>query len=83
MTNHLNIKVVDSPEDAPHYNRDMVDVRAATITQVIVVKKGTVEGRSTVDFQFTDQQGAQYVAMITGTLILQLASVIKGAEDRP
>jgi hypothetical protein len=81
MTNVLSIQVVETPQEAPNYNRDAIDVRGATISQVIIVKRGTVEGNPTVDFQFTDQQGAQYVAMLTGRLVQSLASVIAGADS--
>lgn len=80
MTNVLNIKVVDSPSDAPNYNRDTLDIRACEITTVIVVKKGTVSGKPTVDFQITAQDGSEFVAMLTGALVKQLAGVVDAAE---
>ncbi len=80
MTNALSIKVVETPQEAPNYNRDSIDVRGATISQVVIVKRGTVEGNPTVDFQFKDQEGAEYVAMLTGRLVQSLASVIAGTD---
>jgi hypothetical protein len=80
MTNALQIQIVDGPEKAPNYNRDHVDIRGATISKVIVVKRGTVSSKPTVDFQFQDQQGAEYVAMLTGELVKQLGIIIASAE---
>lgn len=82
MSNILNIQIVNSPEEAPHYARDHVDIRSATITKAIIVLKGTVNGNSTVDFQFESQDGAKFVAMLTGTLVKQLAAAVTGAESR-
>lgn len=79
MTNMLAIQVVNSPAEAPHYRRDTVDVMTATITKCIVVKKGTEEGRPTVDFQFVDNCGNEFVAMLTGRLVQELANTIKMA----
>jgi hypothetical protein len=80
MTNALSIQVVDTPQQAPNYNRDSIDVRGATISKVIVVKRGTVEGNPTVDFQIVDRQGGQYVAMLTGKIVQSLAKVIDGSD---
>lgn len=81
-TNSLNIKIVNSPAEAPHYRRDHVDIRAASITEALIVCNGTESGKSTVDFRFKDEQGAEYVAMLTGALVQQLAAAIRGAEAR-
>ena len=80
MSNYITIEVVESPQDAPNYARDRVDIRSATITRAVVVKNGTVNGNPTVDIQFTDASGAEFVAMITGNLIEQLASVVSSAR---
>lgn len=79
-TNTLAIQIVDSPALAPNYSRDEIDTRAVTIDKAIVVKKGTQSGKTTVDFQIVDQQGAKFVAMLTGALVLNLAEIIKAAE---
>ena len=80
--NMLIIEVVASPDDAPNYNRDTPDVRAVDITKAIIVLNGMASGASTVDFQIRDQQGGEYVAMLTGALVKQLAGAIVGAESR-
>lgn len=80
--NTLKIEIVDSPEQAPNYARDQVDVRGAEITKAVIVCKGTEGGKPTVDFQFTARDGSQFVAMLTGDLVKQLAAVVMGAEKR-
>ena len=82
MTNMLRIQIVDSPDEAPNYQRDTPDVRTATIHTAVIVLKGTESGYSTVDFQIKDAEGNEFVAMLTGTLVCQLASAIVGAEQR-
>lgn len=82
MSNMLAIEIVGSPAEAPNYNRDRLDVRAATITKAVIVLGGTVQGQATVDFQIRDQDGAEFVAMLTGALVKHLAAAITGAESR-
>jgi hypothetical protein len=82
MANSLHIEIVDSPSKAPHYRRDSIDIRALDIKKVIVVGKGTVSGKPTVDFQLVATDGSEFVAMLTGELVKQLAHVIAGVEAR-
>lgn len=82
MSQMLSIEIVNSPAEAPNYARDHLDVRAAEITKCIVVNKGTTSGKPTVDFQITAQDGSQFVAMLTGDLVKNLASIIQGVEER-
>jgi hypothetical protein len=82
MTNALKIEIVDSPDKAPHYRRDHVDIRGVSIKKVIVVAKGTQAGKPTVDFQLVAQDGSEFVTMLTGELVKQLANVIAGVEAR-
>lgn len=82
MTNALVIQIVDKPSEAPHYRRDSCDIRAATIDRAVVVCKGTVGGNPTVDLVFKDADGAEYVAMLTGRLIQNLAAAVTGAAQR-
>lgn len=39
------------------------------IDKVVVVRKGTEAGKSTVDFILKDEKGNQYVVMVTGALL--------------
>lgn len=82
MANILQVEIVDSPQQAPNYSRDMIDVRFVSITKAVVVNRGMLSGKATVDFQFRDQEGGDYVAMLTGELVKHLASVITGVESR-
>lgn len=42
---------------------------AATIEQVVVVRKGTESGKPTVDLLIRTNDGKQHVVMLTGALI--------------
>jgi len=81
MQSHLNIEVKNIPSEAPNYNKE-IDIRRIIIDKVIVVGKGTESGKATVDFQMVTEDGARFVAMLTGTLVRQLVSVIDGVESR-
>lgn len=78
-TNNLKVKVVEL-DDAPDYNKEEGWI-GIDITDVLVVKNGTVEGNPTVDLKFTDRDGKKYVAMITGGILEMLAGVIKGSKN--
>lgn len=39
------------------------------IMQVVVVQKGTVEGKATVDFILEDESGQMYVCLLTKSLL--------------
>ncbi|MEQ1828050.1 MAG: hypothetical protein ABL921_18965 [Pirellula sp.] len=78
--NLLFVEVVNSPDDAPNYRRDDCDVRTVSIDKCIIVKNGMVNGKATVDFQISAQDGSKFVAMLTGKLVKYLAAMIEGAE---
>ena len=80
--NRLDIEIHDSPEEAVHWNRDHPDVRVVDISKAHIVCKGTQQGLATVDFLIVDNEGNQFVGMLTGALIKQLAAAINGAEQR-
>jgi len=82
VVQHIKISVVDSPSDAPNYSRDMPDVRAASITEAIVVDKGTRKRKPTVDLRFCDQDGNKYVAIMSGQLVEGIAAAIVGRRER-
>jgi hypothetical protein len=50
--------------------------KSATLIEAVVVRAGTVEGKSTVDLVFQDQKGNKFVAMNTGRIIRSIANVI-------
>lgn len=80
--NTLEIEIFDSPDEAPNYNRDLLDVRAADIKKAVIVNKGMVSGKPTVDFQIQTQDGEKFVAMLSGSLVEQLASAVAGVKQR-
>ncbi len=75
--NSFDVKTVETPEDAPNYNRDTLDIRGAVIDRVVIVKRGTVCGKPTVDVVFKSEDGCEFVAMTTGALLVALADIIK------
>ena len=82
MPNVLTIEIANSPDEAPNYNRDCVDVRSAAITKALIVNKGMLSGKPTVDFQFEALDGSKFVAMLTGDLVKALADAVRGVESR-
>lgn len=79
----VRVQVVDLPQHAPNYARDEIDVRSATITDVVIVRHGTVSGKPTCDFQFVAQDGSRFVAMLTGELVGGIAAAVKGVIGDP
>ena len=78
--NHLTIRLADSPAEAPSYNKP--EYLLAKLTTAQVVGRGTVSGNPTVDFIFEDESGQKYVAMLTGSLVENLAAAILGMKQR-
>lgn len=74
--NNLDIEIVKSPDDAPDYNKIKPEHSTATLEKAVVVRKGTVGKRSTVDLIFTDKHGKKHIAMTTGRILNGLAKVI-------
>lgn len=77
----LTIKIAESPHHAPNYARDHIDIRTATLDCAVIVKRGTVNGLPTVDLQFRDAEGNEFVAMVTGAILEQLAVAIQAARQ--
>ena len=70
MMQHLNIHICEDAEDAiqkGHVYRE--GVRAVEIVKVVVVRKGTESGNSTVDLVLKDREGKTFVVMLTGNLL--------------
>lgn len=66
----LNIVICEDGKDAADkghvYHEGFTEV---AIEKVVVVKDGTVEGNSTVDFVMQDSNGKKYMFMLTGNLL--------------
>lgn len=70
MMQHLNIHICENAEDAiqkGHVYRE--GVKAVEIDKVVVVRKGTEGGNSTVDLVLKDREGNTFVVMLTGNLL--------------
>lgn len=70
MMQHLNIHICENAEDAIqkcHVYRE--GVKAVEIDKVVVVRKGTEGGNSTVDLVLKDREGNTFVVMLTGNLL--------------
>lgn len=78
----LKIMICNSPEEAPNYARDSIDIRSASITGVVIILKGMTSGGASVDFQITDADGNEFVAMLSGGLVHQIGAALRGAENR-
>ena len=81
----LQISIKESSAQAPNYNFKGTEFKAALLTQAVIVKKGTENGKTTVDLvlEIKDSKGkteSLCVAMITGAIIKGLAAAIRGAE---
>ncbi len=78
--NTLDLKMHDSPQDAPNYEEP--EYRAANLQVCHVVGQGTKQGNPTVDFIFVDENGQKYIAMLTGGLVENLAAAVEGMKIR-
>lgn len=83
--NVLSIRIVDTPKDAPNYKGG--DFVGANLTEAVIVRKGTVANKPTVDLVFelknaTGKVTGLAVAMVTGAILENLAGAIKGASER-
>lgn len=72
----LNIKIFNSPAEAPNYNTNGEGVKAATVKEAVIVRNGTQGGNPTVDLVFEDDKGQKYVAMLTGRLLKTVTDVL-------
>lgn len=64
----IEIKKYSCPEDAPNYNH-IGGFKAAKLTNIVVVEKGTKNGNATVDLVFEDDSGQKYMVMVMGSLL--------------
>lgn len=69
--NHLKINICEDAKDAIEkgfdYNKG--DTKPIKIKNVVIVKNGTVGENTTVDFVLEDENGQQFVFMLTGNLL--------------
>lgn len=74
VMNHLSVAVFETGTEAAAggYDYKGKGIKPVEIEKAVVVRKGTLEGNSTVDLLMVDQEGNQYVVMITGNLLKML-----------
>ncbi len=71
INEHLDIAIVEDAHEATkhgYFYRPPV-YQPVNIEKVVVVKKGTQAGNSTVDLVLVDEKGQKYVVMVTGALL--------------
>jgi len=72
VMNHLNVHLCEDAEEAiqrGHVYPQSEGYKAVEIEKVVVVRKGTVEGNSTVDLVLKDEAGNKFMVMVTGNLL--------------
>lgn len=71
INQQLAVTIVEDASEAikaGHFYRPPIHL-PLRIEQVVVVKKGTQAGASTVDLIFVDEKGQKYVTLVTGSLL--------------
>lgn len=81
MLTSLKVSIVDL-EKAPNYNSLPDEYTGLVFDEVLIVKKGTVSGKSTIDLIFKDESGNLFVAMTTGSLLRMIANMVDQAEHQ-
>lgn len=79
ISKQLDIKIVDTPIEAPNYGPDYTGLK---MVKCIIVGKGTKSGKPTVDIQLTDKEGNKYLIMTTGAILESLGGAIMGKRER-
>ncbi len=77
VTDSVTVKRFAKPEDAPKYNENWNMVR---IENALIVDKGTVSGKPTVDLQMVDAYGNKHLVMTTAGIVSMLHSAIENGE---
>lgn len=71
VMNSLNVHLCEDANDAAEKGHvyTQPQFNAVEIEKVVVVRQGTVEGNSTVDFVLRDAMGNKFVVIVTGNLL--------------
>lgn len=71
VMSHLSVTMCEDAQDAvaKGFNYEAPEFTAVSVEKVVVVKRGTVNNNSTVDFVLVDETGKKYVFMVTGHLL--------------
>jgi len=78
ITNILDIEPNHTVDSAPKYDSSVTILKAV---KALIVRKGTVNKKSTVDIQCVDETGKKYLIMATGAILVCLGRAIEGGED--
>ncbi len=74
----LEIEIING-KIAPRYSISTVQLHAE---KAIITEKGMVSNDPLVDITLKDDQGNKYFFMMSGNLLIMLASVIRGVMER-
>lgn len=79
ITQHLSITICQDAADAVAQGFDWKSatpkVKPIEVKKLVVVRSGTEQGNPTVDFLLEDENGQQYVFMVTGNLLKSIPLV--------
>lgn len=72
ITQHLSVTICKDADDAITQGFNWAadkSIKPIEVKQAVVVRDGTKEGNTTVDFVLQDETGQRFVFMITGNLL--------------
>lgn len=79
--NSLSVVVCDDTAEAIrrgyNYAQNTPQPKPIRVKKVVVVREGTVYGNSTVDFLLEDENGQEFVFMVTGRLLRSIPTFAK------
>lgn len=70
VTDSVEAYHFEGPEKAPHYGEEFKMIRCDA---AIIVRRGTKQGRSTIDLLCIDAQGNKYIIMTTARILHNIA----------
>ena len=68
-------------EKAPNYNDLEVKPKTLKMHTVIVVEKGTVNGKATLDLQMKDEEGNDYLVVTTNSIFKNIVTIANATEE--
>lgn len=80
ISNAVTINVAESVDTAPKY--EWRDFKGVTITNCVIVPRGTEQGKPTIDLVMHDDSGNRYVSMMTGSMLESIAAAVAGVRKR-
>lgn len=76
LTQALKVTVFETPDEAIskgyNYRADRPEMKPIELQEVVVVRNGTVAGNASVDFIVKDDEGQEYVFMVTRKLLASI-----------